>query len=142
MPAANTEEPCPFCGRPVPTTATKCRFCGEYLDEDDDEPERRPRRRGEAVEATDFLIPTNVSGWAIASCYMGLIGFCIPFAGLLFAVPAFICGIVALRKRRKGGSYNAVTSNIRAIIGLVLSSLAILGWGGLLICMIVTTHAR
>jgi len=115
----------------------KCRFCGEelYEDEEDDDRPLAKRRQRDAVEATDFLVPTNVSGWSLASCYMGLIGFCLPFLGLIFAVPALIFGIVALRKRKKSGSYSAVTSDIRAIVGLVLSSLAILGWGGLLVVM-------
>jgi len=126
------KEPCPFCGKLISARAERCRFCGEdlYEDEEDDH-RRRPRRsrKGEEIEATDFLIPTNVSGWAIACCYLGLIGFCLPLIGLLFAVPAVICGIVAIKTRSKKGSYGAVTSNIRAIIGLVLGGLAVLGWG-------------
>src|SRR5262245_23381772 len=31
-------------------------------------------QQSNTIEATEFLVPTNVSGWAIASCYMGLIG--------------------------------------------------------------------
>jgi hypothetical protein len=111
---------------------------------DDEFDDQRPRRRRprepqyeSVVEPTDFIVPTNVSPWAIASCYLGFVGFFLPLIGLVFAIPAFICGIVAIRKRARGANYGAVTSNIRAIIGLVLSSLAILGYGGLLIAMLV-----
>jgi hypothetical protein len=122
-------------------TAEKCRFCGEWLDEDDEDEGRpsRPRRR-EEVEVTDFLVPTNVSGWSIASCYMGLIGFCLPFIGVIFAVPALIFGIIALRKRKQQASYGSVTSDMRAVIGLILSSLSIFGWGVLLIVMLLNTR--
>jgi hypothetical protein len=138
MSAVRREEPCPFCGEPVSVTASRCRSCGEYLDEEDPELERPVRRRSreEEVQATDFLIPTNVSGWSMAACYLGFIGFCLPIVGLVFAIPAFICGIVAWRKRRQASTYGAVTSDIRAIIGLVLSSLAILGYGALLVMML------
>ena len=127
--------PCPSCGKTIAATAERRPHCGEYIDEED---EPRPRRRSPRLEPeiqpTDFIVPTNVSPWAIASCYFGLVGFCLPFVGLIFAIPAFICGIIAIRKRRaKAASYGAVTSDIRAIIGLVLSSLAILGYGAMLI---------
>jgi hypothetical protein len=108
------------------------------LDEEDEDFPRRRRsfRKEDTVEATDFLIPTNVSGWAILSCYFGLVGFCLPVAGFFFALPGFICGIVAVRRLRRGASYGAVTSNIRAILGLVLSTLGLLGWGTVLVLMI------
>ena len=125
-------EPCPYCGKNVSVRAPECPYCGEDLE---DAPPPRP-----GVEATDFLVPTNVSGWALVSCYAGLVGFCLPLAGLLFAVPAVVCGIVALRKGSRGRSYGAVTSNARAIIGLVLGSLGTVGWGGLLIAMIVSAR--
>jgi hypothetical protein len=138
---AATEEPCPFCGRHISVRAERCRFCGEYLYEEDEEEPPRPRR-GQSLQPTDLLIPTNVSAWAIGSCYMGLVGFCLPLVGLLFAIPGFIFGILALRQKRRRGSYGAVTGNIRAIIGLVLSSLAILLWGGLLLGMILSARGK
>jgi hypothetical protein len=124
--------PCPYCQEMIAVTAVRCRFCGEetYEDEEDDEEEEeRSRRRdsGGGMEATDLLIPTNVSGWSMASCYMGLIGFFIPCAGLLFTIPGLIFGFIAIRKRRRGAhSYGAVTSDIRAIVGIIFCSLSIL----------------
>ena len=132
MPAPAKQEPCPSCGELVSTRATRCRFCGEGLYEDDEDD--RPRHSN-AVEPTDFLIPTNVSPWAIGSCYLGLIAFCLPFIGAVLGLVAVLFGIMALRGRKKTASYGSVTSNIRAIIGLVLGSLAIVIWGGLFVFM-------
>ena len=133
------EVPCPYCGKPVMARAERCPHCGEHLDEEEPRPRRRRRPPPEPeIQPTDFLVPTNVSPWAMASCYMGFVGFCLPLVGLVFAIPGFICGIIAVRKRAKAASYGAVTSNIRAIIGLVLSSLAIVLYGGFLIAWAVT----
>ena len=123
---------CPFCGQAVPFRADRCRYCAAWLSELPDDPSRF---RKQGVQATDFLLPTNVSAWAIASCYMGLVGFCLPLLGLLFAAPGLICGIVALTRWKKGSGYGAVTSNIRSIIGVVLSSLGLLIWGSFLVWM-------
>src|SRR5690242_9620332 len=100
MAGSPRKEPCPECGKLVSIRAAVCPYCDADLYEDEDDDNDRPRlpvERGPAdIEPVDFLIPTNVSGWSIASCYLGLIGFCIPFAGLVFAIPAFIFGIIAL----------------------------------------------
>jgi hypothetical protein len=95
-------------------------------DEDDQAVRRPPPSPG--VEATDFLIPTNVSGYSIAACYLGLIS-CLPVVGLVTGVVAILCGIAALRRRNKSrqpGSYGAVTGDIRAVVGIVLGSIGTL----------------
>jgi hypothetical protein len=132
------EAVCSECGRPVRMGRTICSRCADHERDDDDdldEPVRR-RQRVEAVQPTDFLIPTYVSGWAIASCYFGLIGLALPCVGLVFAIPAFICGIIAIKKRSKLQTYGTVTSNIRAVLGLVFSGLAILLYGGGLVVVL------
>jgi hypothetical protein len=138
MSRESREEPCPYCGELIRATATRCRFCGEDLTdegEEDDRPRRRPRRN--TVEATDFLVPTNVSGWALASCYLGLLGFCLPLVGVVFALPAFIFGIIALRRNRhRAETYGEVTSNARAVIGLILGGLGTVGWPVLFLIML------
>ena len=105
-------------------------------DEDDEDNRIRSRREKQGVEPEEFLIPTNVSACAIGSCYMGLVGFCLPLVGLIFAIPAVIMGIIALRQHKKMNTYGGATSNIRAIIGLCLGGTAVLVWGGLLILMV------
>jgi hypothetical protein len=113
-------------------TEIRCCSCGRQLGTvlPVVEPVARPRQ---AEKAVDFLVPTNVSRWALASCYLGLVGFLLPLCGFFFAVPAVLCGIMALRNRPAGGSYNAVTGNLRAIIGLTLGGLGVLVWGSLLL---------
>jgi hypothetical protein len=137
------KEPCPECGELVSVRAEVCPFCDADLyeddDYDDDRPLPMPRRSSSDVEAVDFIVPTNVSAWSILACYLGLIGFCLPIVGLVFAIPAVIFGIIALRertKRKKSGTYGAVTSDIRAIIGLVLGGLATVGYGTLLVLLV------
>lgn len=137
MPSERPELICPECREGNRWDAARCRACGADLDDFEDEPRRRRSERPADIQPTDFLVPTEVSGWAIASCYMGLVGFCLPLVGLVFAIPALICGIVAIRQRSRTGSYGAVTSNMRAIIGIVLSSLGILISAGLLVAMAV-----
>jgi hypothetical protein len=49
--------------------------------------------------------------------------------GLFFGIIALICGIIALRQRKKKrapGSYGAVTSDMRAIIGIILGAIGTL----------------
>lgn len=127
---------CPYCGEQIKVAAVKCRFCQEFLDqrpaEDDDEP----------VDAVDFIIPAHVSGWAMASCYLGLIGFCLPFIGILFAIPGLVCGILAWQRRSASSSYRSKTSNLRTIVGIVLSSLSIIGYGTILVIMILSNGFR
>jgi hypothetical protein len=65
----------------VPAEARQCPHCNQWLYEDDGS-----KRQGEPVGAVDFLIPRRVSGWSMLSCYMGMLGFCVPFVGLAFAV--------------------------------------------------------
>jgi hypothetical protein len=87
------------------------------------------RRPAAGVDATDFLIPKRVSAWSLISCYFGLIGVCMPLFGIIFAAIAFVCGLIALHKWRKANSYGAVTSNIRAILGLIMGFVGIALWG-------------
>jgi hypothetical protein len=137
------ERVCPECGRPMAADARLCRRCERERDDDwDEKPRRRPRRDESGIQPTDFIIPTNVSGWSIAACYFGLIGLCLPLVGLVFAIPAFICGIIALRSRRKRQNYGAVTSDIRAILGLAMSGLAILLYGGGVILMLIAAAMK
>jgi hypothetical protein len=113
-------------------------------DDDDDENEVRPRRRrgNNEFEATELLVPTGVSAYSIIACYAGLIGMCLPLAGLVFSIPAFICAIIALRQRRKAATYGAVTSDIRAIAGLIMSTIGLLIGGGMLLMILVKEFGK
>ncbi len=105
-------------------------------DERDDYEERPRRRREPEIGATDFLIPTDVSRYSMAACYLGLFSCFIPLVGLLMALVGLLCGIVALRQKKKhAASYGAVTGDIRAILGVICSTITILAYliGGILI---------
>jgi hypothetical protein len=112
-----------------------------YDDEEEDDEDDRPRRRrssGGGLEPTDLIVPTGVSAYSIVACYAGLVGMCLPLLGAPFALVAFVCAIIALRKRKSGSaaSYGKVTSDIRAIVGLIFSSIGLLiNFGFLLILL-------
>ena len=116
----------------------------DYDPRDDEEPAYRRIRRShreepeQAVEATDFIVPTNVNPWALLSAYMGLIGFCVPIIGIPFAMLAILFAILGLRAQpSKGGTtYGKVTGNIRAWIGLVLGIFGLVGWSLFFVIML------
>lgn len=85
------------------------------------------------VDAVQFLVPTKTSIWALISCYTGFCGMLFPLIGLPFAIIGLITGVVALAKWKKGTSYGSITSNIRAIIGVVCSIIGLSLWGTILV---------
>lgn len=124
MPHPISEEACRACRRMIPAIADQCPLCGRW------------RQDADAVDAVDFLVPTKVSPAALLSCYMGLVGLLLPVLGFFFALPAVVLGAIALAKWRTGGTYGSVTSNIRAIIGVVLGGLGTLIWGAVWIMIL------
>src|SRR6516165_5801187 len=91
-------EPCPFCGQLIERSARRCRHCGEYLDELDEEGELR-RPAGGTDPVLKWVVPVDRSGWAIAAGYLGLLS-CFPFVGLLCGIGAVVTGWLALREIR------------------------------------------
>ncbi|HSI11733.1 MAG TPA: GYF domain-containing protein [Chthoniobacter sp.] len=71
-------------------------------------------------DATGGVIPyKNLP--ALIGYYLGIFGL-IPFIGLLLAIPAFILGIVGLRKRKKNP---IIKGSVHAWIGIVLGFISI-----------------
>jgi hypothetical protein len=135
---------CPRCGAPMPQGAQLCAACAGAMpmpaphplpshQAHPQQPYVAPQFQAQAggSDGTEFLIPTNVSVWSMAACYIGLLS-CVPFIGILFGVIGLTCGIIALARRRKKasqGTYGAVTSDIRAILGIIFSVLGLGLWG-------------
>lgn len=100
-------------------------------EKDDDRPRRR--RRDDDVEDRDDLgnsalsavVPIGGSIWALLSLYLSLLSCVIPGLPLL----SLIFGIVALVTHKQKASYGSITGNIRAVLGILISLVVIVGQG-------------
>lgn len=75
-------------------------------------------------DATGGLIPYK-NAPALIAYYLGLFSL-FPCIGLFLAIPAFILGIIGLRKRQQNP---AVKGSVHAWIGIVMGGLMTLVWG-------------
>lgn len=83
-------------------------------------------------DATGGVIPyKNVP--ALLAYYLGLFSL-LPCLGLFLAIPAFVLGIMGLRKRKQNP---AVKGSVHAWIGIVMGGLMTLVWGAMWIMMII-----
>jgi hypothetical protein len=136
---------CPRCGAPMPQGAQLCAACAgatpmpaplplpTHGQPNLTQPYLSPHFQGQArgSDGTEFLIPTNVSAWSLAACYLGLVGCALPLIGVPFALIGLTCGIIALARRKKNrarGTYGAVTGDIRAVLGIVFGILGLAWW--------------
>jgi hypothetical protein len=79
-------------------------------------------------DATGGVIPYK-NAPALLAYYFGIFSL-LPCVGLLLAVPAFVLGIVGLKKRRENP---AVKGAVHAWIGIILGGFFTLLWGGLIV---------
>lgn len=95
--------PCPFCAEPIRPQASKCRHCGEWLDERGVDTARGrttvivDRRRDNTIAAiASFFVPglgQIVQGRILpALAFFGLAG----FAWLIAIASAGVCALIAL----------------------------------------------
>ena len=110
-----------------------------YADFEPQDPDHAtpPRRRGEG-DATGGIIPYK-NPPALIAYYLGLFSL-LPLVGLLLGIPAFILGIMGLKKRKQNPE---VKGSVHAWIGILMGGLMSIIWGFLIVVMIIgLTQAR
>jgi hypothetical protein len=152
------KEPCPYCGELIKEGATRCKHCGEDLDEEDDDEDDRPSRRGKSKRGSirrgaaphrGSMVMTlgivSVSLLAVdfgCSCCGGALGIMISTgisaAGLGLGIPAWIMGQKDLARMRNGemderGRGTTQTGWICGLIGTILHGLGVVCGGVLLV---------
>jgi hypothetical protein len=109
-------EPCPYCGKQIRVSATRCQFCNT------DFKEKGTGYDPSEDAAIKWLVPVGRSGWSIAAGYLGLLS-CFPLVGLLFGIGAVFTGILALSEIRKnrelGGKGRAIFGIVMGVLGAV-----------------------
>ncbi len=111
-PGCRTEDlkPCPFCGERIKKTAVKCRFCGQFLDQELKTTLEAGQPKGEVKEANDALI-------------MSIIGlFCF---GIILGPIAISKGTKALNIIKSDPGY---TGKGKATAGIVIGIIDLVGW--------------
>ncbi len=97
----------------------------------------RPTPQSEEGDATGGIIPYK-NGPALAAYYLGIFSL-LPCIGLALAIPAFILGILGLKKRKKNP---AVRGSVHAWIGIIMGGIFTLVWGGAIVLMFFGTFAN
>jgi hypothetical protein len=110
-------------------------------DDDEDEDDDRPRRKRKIAKDDDdddlgnsplsAIVPVGGSIWALGSFYLALLSCIIPFPLLgLFAIGL---GILALFTHKHKASYGSLTGNMRAILGILIGFVTMIGSSILLV---------
>jgi len=68
--SAVDNKPCPYCGETIKVNAVKCRFCGEFLDEEPEE--QKPQKKQREGGAAKWLVPVGRNIWALMAGYFGI----------------------------------------------------------------------
>lgn len=85
-----------------------------------------------AGDTTGGVIPYK-NPHALIAYYLGLFSL-LPLLGLFLAIPAFVLGIIGLKKRNANP---AIKGSVHAWIGIVMGGLFTLIWGGSILLAIV-----
>ena len=103
----------------------------------DPQVQQPPGHPVEQGDATGGIIPYK-NGPALMAYYLGIFSL-IPCIGLVLAIPAFVLGIMGLRKRNQNP---AVKGTCHAWIGIIMGGLFTLIWGGTLVFVIIDQLAN
>lgn len=103
-------------------------------DDDDDRPRKRRRRDEDEDEDSDDLgnsplgavVPLGTSIWALASFYLALLSCILPLP--LLGLIAIVCGGAAFFTQKHQASYGSITGNIRAVLGVVIGLITMIGY--------------
>jgi hypothetical protein len=90
----------------------------------------RPTPQPEEGDATGGIIPYK-NGPALAAYYLGIFSL-LPCIGLALAIPAFILGIIGLKKKKENP---AVRGSAHAWIGIIMGGIFTLVWGAAIVLM-------
>lgn len=111
------KECCPYCGSEIMKGARKCKYCGEFLDEN----LRRIRADEMVMEG-----PPPSNGLAVAAVALGVAAF---FTVGLTAIPAIVCGALGISNANKHpsrpGHGLAVAGLTLGIVGIFFLLLAV-----------------
>jgi hypothetical protein len=113
-------QPCPYCGELIKVNAVKCRFCGEFLDEEP-EAEARPKKKKKQSDERKWLIPVGRSVWALLAGYFGILA--------LIPIPIIAWGMAEAADARSGTKemilYACAVVNI--LLGLIALGTGVVG---------------
>jgi hypothetical protein len=98
---------------------------------DDDEDDEAPRKKKKAAKHDDddddlgssplsAIIPVGGSIWALLSLYLSMVSCIVPGLWLI----SLLCGVLAFVTHKHKASYGSVAGNMRAILGIAFSLIA------------------
>lgn len=99
---------CPMCGEQIPRSARKCRFCGEFLDSDDD--------RLIANIDTDLIRRFRREIHGLAGVW------------IFFSIVSLLLGLVIMKNGEAIGVARGLPQDAAEMIGLLILGLAVV-WG-------------